>query len=62
VIADSKVSQFHARLDRTRDGFTPVDLKSTNGTCVNGKPITSAVLKPRDEIQLGPVKLRYAED
>lgn len=62
VIADALVSTFHARIDRTNDGFNLVDLKSTNGTFVNGKRVTSATLKPRDEIQVGPFKLRYADD
>lgn len=62
VIADGLVSTFHARIDRTREGFNLVDLKSTNGTFVNGKRVASAILKPRDEIQVGPFKLRYADD
>jgi len=62
VISDSVVSTFHARIDLTRDGFKIFDLTSTNGTYVNGKKIQSAVLKPRDEIQVGAVKLVYLEE
>jgi hypothetical protein len=61
VIADRTVSTFHARIDRTGEGFKIVDLQSTNGIIVNGKAVRSAVLKEGDEIAIGPVKLRYAE-
>lgn len=61
VIADPTVSTFHARIDRTGEGFTIVDLQSTNGIVVNGKQVPSAVLEAGDEIEIGPVKLRYSE-
>ena len=61
VIDDPVVSTFHARVDRTRDGFNLVDLKSTNGTFVNEERISTATLKPGDEIQLGAIKLLYVE-
>lgn len=36
AIADMTVSRFHARLERTADGWLLTDLGSTNGTRVNG--------------------------
>ncbi|MEO8500699.1 MAG: DUF4388 domain-containing protein [Vicinamibacteria bacterium] len=62
VIGDGVVSTFHARIDRTRDGFKIVDLRSTNGTFVNGARVTTVLLKPRDEIRVGAVRLVYLED
>lgn len=62
VIADPKVSGFHARVDRTADGFTLVDLKSRNGTWLNGKRIDSATLKGGDEIRVGSARLTYRVD
>jgi|JI10StandDraft_1071094.scaffolds.fasta_scaffold32287_4 hypothetical protein len=62
VIADPVVSTFHARIDRTRDGFNIVDLSSTNGTFLNGKRVATALLKPHDEIQVGSVRLTYLEE
>jgi hypothetical protein len=62
VISDPVVSTFHARIDRAREGFSLVDLTSTNGTFVNGKRVTTTILKPKDEIQMGAVKLIYLED
>lgn len=62
VIGDPVVSTFHARIDRTRDGFNIVDLTSTNGTFLNGKRVATALLKPRDQIQVGSVRLTYLEE
>jgi pSer/pThr/pTyr-binding forkhead associated (FHA) protein len=62
VISDPVVSTFHARIDRTPDGFNIVDLTSTNGTFLNGKRITTAILEPRDEVRFGGVKLVYLEE
>jgi hypothetical protein len=62
VISDPKVSSFHARLDRSPEGFKLVDLKSRNGCWVNGKRVESALLKTGDEVRLGPAKLTYKMD
>jgi len=62
VIADPVVSTFHARIDRTREGFRLVDLTSKNGTFVNGNRVSDTLLRPRDVIQVGDVKLTYLED
>jgi hypothetical protein len=62
VITDPKVSSFHARIDRTPDGFVLVDLKSRNGSFVNGQRIESALLQTGDEVRLGAAKLAYKVD
>jgi hypothetical protein len=62
VINDPKVSSFHARIDRTPEGFQVVDLKSRNGCRVNGKKIETQLLKTGDEVLLGPAKLTYKVD
>jgi hypothetical protein len=61
-VADPKVSSFHARIDRSPDGFVLVDLNSRNGTFVNGKRIESGVLKTGDEVRLGTARLLYKVD
>lgn len=38
------------------------DLNSTNGTLVNGQPITRHVLKNNDIVELGKYKLKYMAD
>jgi uncharacterized protein DUF4388/FHA domain-containing protein len=62
VISDPKVSSFHARLDRSPQGFVLVDLKSRNGSFVNGQRIDSAQLDTGDEVRLGTARLAYKVD
>jgi len=62
VISDPKVSSFHARIDRTLEGFSVVDLKSRNGTYVNGRRVESSRLKAGDEIRVGTARLVYKID
>lgn len=61
-VSDPKVSSFHARIDRSPEGFVLVDLGSRNGTFVNGKRIESNVLKTGDEVRLGTARLLYKVD
>jgi hypothetical protein len=62
VVTDPKVSSFHARLDRSSEGFVLVDLNSRNGCYVNGKRIQSRELQTGDEVRLGTAKLVYKVD
>jgi Domain of unknown function (DUF4388)/FHA domain len=62
VISDPKVSSFHARLDRSPEGFLLVDLKSRNGSYVNGERIESALLNTGDEVRLGTALIAYKVD
>ncbi|MEW6360388.1 MAG: SpoIIE family protein phosphatase [Planctomycetota bacterium] len=48
------VSRRHAKITETRKGFVVADLKSGNGTIVNGRRIKrSTLLKHGDQIQIG---------
>ena len=62
VISDPKVSSFHARLDRAPDGFVVVDLKSRNGSFINGRRVETGPLKNGDEVRMGPARLVYRVD
>ncbi|HEY7512212.1 MAG TPA: DUF4388 domain-containing protein [Vicinamibacteria bacterium] len=62
VITDPKVSSFHARIDRTPEGFLLVDLKSRNGSFVNGHRVETALLRTGDELRLGAARLVYRVD
>ncbi|HET7294466.1 MAG TPA: DUF4388 domain-containing protein [Vicinamibacteria bacterium] len=62
VITDPKVSSFHARIDRTGEGFTITDLKSRNGIFINGRRVESARLKGGEEIRVGTARLIYKVD
>jgi uncharacterized protein DUF4388/FHA domain-containing protein len=62
VISDPKVSSFHARLDRSPEGFVLVDLKSRNGSYINGRRIETGPLKTGDEVRMGTARLVYKVD
>jgi pSer/pThr/pTyr-binding forkhead associated (FHA) protein len=62
VITDPKASSFHARIDRSPEGFVLVDLKSRNGCWVNGTRTDTVVLKTNDELRLGMGRLIYKVD
>lgn len=62
VISDPKASSFHARIDRSPEGFVLVDLKSRNGCWVNGKRVESARLATGDEVRVGMARLLYRVD
>jgi ABC-type multidrug transport system ATPase subunit/pSer/pThr/pTyr-binding forkhead associated (FHA) protein len=54
------ISWHHARLDRTPQGHVLTDLKSTNGTFVNGQRLVRPHhLQQGDVVQIGPFKLIY---
>ena len=58
-IADLGISGFHARIFRTTDGFAIEDLKSRNGTWINGGRIFHATLRTGDHLRLGATELTY---
>ena len=60
VLAHGTVSRRHARLVFAGEALQIEDQGSTNGTSVNGKPVTAgapAVIHPGDRIQIGDVEL-----
>ncbi|CAM3299802.1 PAS domain S-box protein [Corallococcus soli] len=55
-IDDHGVSRKHARIRRAADGTCHVtDLESTNGTFLNGLPVSTAELQEGDRLQVGTV-------
>jgi pSer/pThr/pTyr-binding forkhead associated (FHA) protein len=57
---EESVSSYHARIEQRGVDFWLVDLKSTNGSFVNGAPVREVCLQENDVIQLGDaVQLRY---
>ncbi len=50
---DEKVSRQHARIWKEGDCFHLADLKSSNGTFLNGEVVTEETLQPGDEIRVG---------
>ena len=55
VIDNPEVSGQHAIIAKLADSYQLQDLHSTNGTQVNGIPITEVELKDGDKIQFGSV-------
>ena len=62
VVEDPSVSGRHAQLERAGDVYRLKDLDSTNGTRVNGVPITETVLRFDDRVRFGGVEGRFEPD
>ena len=56
---DLGVSAHHARIFRGPEGYVVEDLKSRNGTWLNGTRIFHSILRNADEIRVGATDLRY---
>jgi hypothetical protein len=59
VLSDPNTSRQHAEVRRQGDVYTLVDLDSTNGVYLNGRPVRTAILQEGDVIELGATRLRF---
>jgi hypothetical protein len=59
VINSMEASRFHAELRLEAGGYVLRDLRSSNGTWVNGRPVTAHQLQPGDEIVIGEEAFRF---
>jgi pSer/pThr/pTyr-binding forkhead associated (FHA) protein len=59
TIDDVAVSGRHCSITRDGHKYTLVDLGSTNGTRLNGAPVTKSLLRPKDIIQIGAVEFMF---
>jgi len=55
---DNRISSRHLKIQRLAGEFIVTDLRSRNGTSVNGKEIQECVLHESDEIRLGKTLLK----
>jgi FHA domain len=62
VLDDPQTSRRHARIFLKDDAFWIEDNKSTNGTRVNGEPITLHKLAANDQITIGDAVLTFVSD
>ncbi|HZR06652.1 MAG TPA: FHA domain-containing protein [Candidatus Udaeobacter sp.] len=62
VINNPSVSARHAQLQLAGETYRLKDLGSTNGTHVNGKPVTETLLSFDDRIRFGATEARYEAD
>lgn len=60
-LEDSQVSRRHAIVAVRGEEVRVLDDRSSNGTFVNGRPVTVATLADGDVLRFGRVALRYAE-
>jgi hypothetical protein len=58
-LGDLGISGHHVRIYRGPDGYAIEDLKSRNGTWVNGARTFHALLHSGDQIRIGATELRY---
>ena len=56
---DQEVSRHHAELHRADKGYRLIDLKSSNGSYVNGRPVAEHELASGDHVQLGGTLMLY---
>jgi pSer/pThr/pTyr-binding forkhead associated (FHA) protein len=62
VIQDSSVSRFHAQITRQASGYYLADLESSNGTQVNGEPVSEPHrIVAGDQLRFGEVVFRCEE-
>lgn len=59
VLEDPGASRQHARILRRDDGYVLADMGSTNGTQVNGEPVTERLLADGDRITIGSTVLEF---
>lgn len=59
VIDNSWISSFHAEFRRSGETLVLRDLKSSNGTSVNGAPVEEQLLKDGDKIAFGQLEAFY---
>lgn len=58
---DSEVSRRHAELRQDADGFSLVDLNSSNGSFVNNERVESRALQSGDRVQLGRTLMIFTD-
>jgi len=61
VLPDPEISAAHCEIVRSAEGYLVRDLRSTNGTFVNGEPIKEHVLSPGDQLGVGRTVLEWEE-
>ncbi|MDB6119358.1 MAG: hypothetical protein JWO08_3139, partial [Verrucomicrobiaceae bacterium] len=62
VIDNAQISGFHAEFLRQPDGvYELVDLKSSNGTFINGKRVTRERVKGGDRLQFGQLESKFRD-
>lgn len=61
VLADKMASSHHAEIVKDLNGYTVRDLGSTNGTLVNGTPVTETMLTHGARVRIGGAKFVFKD-
>jgi hypothetical protein len=61
VVKDDMVSRRHCVIERSGAGYRVRDLKSFNGTYLNGERVMDEPLKPWDSVRVGRTRIFYVE-
>ena len=61
IIPHSSISREHVRIKKLKPGYVIFDLKSKNGTTVNGRPIVENLLKDGMAVKIGDVEFVFRE-
>ena len=61
ALEDRMVSEHHAEIDRDLNGYTIRDLGSTNGTLVNGQPISESLLTHGARVRIGNARFAFKD-
>jgi len=60
ALTDQRISSRHCRIEDRGDGFSLIDLGSTNGTSCNGALVNGErVIVPNDKIEVGDTVIRF---
>lgn len=59
IIPHASISREHARVKKLKPGYVLFDLKSRNGTYVNGRPIVENLLKEGMAVRIGEVEFVF---
>jgi hypothetical protein len=62
VVRDGRVSRYHARIVAAGEALAIEDLGSSNGTFLDGRPVTQAELVPDAVVTIGDTHLRVRSD
>ncbi|PVY94138.1 FHA domain-containing protein [Ezakiella coagulans] len=61
TIKDDAISKRQFHIKKTNKGYNLIDLKSANGTFVNGELVKSVILKNKDIIKIGDEIIVFEE-
>ncbi len=61
TIKDDAISKRQFHIKKTNKGYNLIDLKSANGTFVNGERVKSVILKNKDVIKIGDEIIMFEE-